>query len=289
MPAEGRQYMKLKTLLATPFLNVHLDGEAGADRICDYAISFAQSQGAHLALAVATLRMTSTSSFLPEVRNLVTQANSELWQEAEATASRMKSAMTSGGLSGETAVLFDDLGGLGDKICAQARLGDVTILQPEDVVLSLRQQLLERVLFESGRPVILVPQDWNGEATPQKILVTWDGSAKSARAVGDALPLLSEAAEIEIVSVGGDPNKSKTFEGASIARHLSRYNGKVSVTQLNAIDGDIARAIGDHARLVRANLLVMGAYAHSRWRQLVLGGVTQAVIHKPPVPVFMSY
>jgi nucleotide-binding universal stress UspA family protein len=145
------------------------------------------------------------------------------------------------------------------------------------------------VLLASGRPVIIVPQVWDRSAAPERILVTWDGSAKAARAIGEGLLLLREAQEVEVVTASGDPDAVKRLDGADIAPHLARHCRSVRVTQLSSPDGDIAAALGNHAKLSAANLLIMGAYAHPKIMQIVLGGVTRSFIDEPPIPVFMAF
>ncbi len=148
--------------------------------------------------------------------------------------------------------------------------------------------MLQKVLLGSGRPVIAVPPAWSGPAKPDKVIFTWDGGAKSAHALVDALPLMIQANEIEIVSIRGDPDASKRIDAAEIAPHVSRYCKKVTVTSLPS-HGDIAATLASHAQLTRANLIVMGAFARTKLRQMILGGVTSTMISNPPVPVLLSY
>jgi nucleotide-binding universal stress UspA family protein len=154
---------------------------------------------------------------------------------------------------------------------------------------SLHQGILEAVLFDSGRPIIVVPPLWSGTADIKKVIVSWDGSAKAARALGDAAPLLEQASEVEIVSISGDPDASKRIDAAEIAPHVSRHCKNVTVTSLPAQGNDVAATLSSHAKLVRADLLVMGAFARPKLRQLILGGVTSNMLTDPPCPVLMSY
>lgn len=281
--------MKLKTILAAPFFGLKAEDDKRDESILNYAVSLAQSQGAHLTIVAAALKLTAPSAFISEARTMVAAANEEVRKDAQAVVTRSANLAAAQGVSCDASVLSEELAALIRDVSARARLGDVTIMQPENSTLSLQQSLLENVLFESGRPVIVVPRNWAGDAAPDRVMVTWDGTAKSARAIGDALPLLSQAKEVEIVSASGDTGKTKkSFDGADIARHLSRHCAKVTVTQLPT-GGDAAVTLRNHATLTRANMMVMGAYAHSRLLQMVLGGVTHAMIHDPPAPVFMSY
>ena len=155
--------------------------------------------------------------------------------------------------------------------------------------LSLERDITEQMLFGSGRPVIVVPPAAGASVVFENILIAWDGGAQAARAIGDAMPFLGRASSIDVVCVSGDPNPSKRIEGAEIAEHLSRHFRSVKTTTLPPIDGELGAAIRTHATLTRADLIVMGGYAHSRLYQIVLGGVTKDMLQSAAIPVFLSY
>ncbi|WP_308494372.1 universal stress protein [Microvirga aerophila] len=121
------------------------------------------------------------------------------------------------------------------------------------------------------------------------MLVAWDGSAKAARALNDALPFLREASHVELVSVTGENDLGHTVPAAEIVRHLTRHGIEVNVLNLPALDGDVAEILRRHAKLTQADMIVMGAYVHSRLRQMVRGGTTQSLLRDCPVPLFPSY
>src|SRR5262249_11060960 len=122
-----------------------------------------------------------------------------------------------------------------------------------------------------------------------KIIVAWDGGGRAARAVGDAMPLISQAVSVEIVTVADDPTKSDRIEGAELAQHLSRHCGEVTATELPRLERSVGRALSSYMSLNDADLLVMGGYAHSRLRQFVLGGATSDILTRASFPVLMSY
>ena len=169
-----------------------------------------------------------------------------------------------------------------------ARAHDLTILDSEPISLAVDRGLIEAVLTDSGRPLIVVPA---GQETfaGGRMLVAWDGSAKAARALNDALPLLREASHVELVSVTGEKDLGHTVSGAELAPHLTRHGIKVGELTLPALDGDVAETLRNHAKLIRADMIVMGAYVHSRLRQMMLGGTTQSLLKNCPVPLFLSY
>lgn len=280
--------MPLKTIVTVPFVSINYVERGSTGSLGNYAQSLAATQNAHLSVVVAALKLNGLSAFGASAKSLVEGANEEVKKAATAIADDACATFTSRAIVGDATVVFEEYRALCDQVLRHVRIADVAVMQPQDTVLSLQQGLLETVLFESGRPVIVEPTGWDGQASSSKVLVSWDGSAKSARAVGDALPLLQDATEVEIVSISGD-TKHKELDGAGLARHLSRHCKKVSIIQLPASNGDVAEALSNHARNIRADLIVMGAYGHSRLHQMVWGGVTSAMIYNPPVPVFMSY
>ena len=120
-------------------------------------------------------------------------------------------------------------------------------------------------------------------------MVCWDGSRNAARAIADALPLLARAKAVEVVIVTGKPGESDEIAGADIAHHLARHGLKVEVERLVARDIDITSTLLSRAADLGADLIVMGGYGHSRWREFVLGGATRGILASMTVPVLMSH
>ncbi len=173
------------------------------------------------------------------------------------------------------------------RLAAEARLHDLTILDldPQSAILS--RETVEAALIGSGRPILAVPRT-HPAFVGRRIVVAWDGSLQAARAANDALPLLRAADAVEIVSVGDADDLLTTVPGAEFARHLARHGVVVTVSDLPQ-DGSIAGTLRSHAGLVRADLMVMGAYRHSRPRECVFGGVTRSLLMDAPVPLFLAH
>ncbi len=171
-----------------------------------------------------------------------------------------------------------------NRLADRARLHDLTILDAGPRSYDLDRETIEKALFASGRPVIAVPPGHGAFAT-RRVIVAWDGSAQAARAANDAMPFLRAAEAVEIVSVGGEPD---TIEGAEFAPHLSRHGITVTVNDLPR-QGSIAETLRVEAGLFRADLIVLGAYRHSRAREFFFGGVTRSLLKHAPVPLFLSH
>jgi nucleotide-binding universal stress UspA family protein len=149
--------------------------------------------------------------------------------------------------------------------------------------------IVESTLFESGRPVLVVPYIQKAGLKLDRVMVGWDGSRSAARAVADAMPLLVRAKATEVVIVTGERAKSDEIPGADIAHHLARHGAKVEVKQIVATDTDVANTILSHAADSSADFLVMGGYGHSRLREFILGGATRGILGSMTIPTLMSH
>jgi nucleotide-binding universal stress UspA family protein len=119
--------------------------------------------------------------------------------------------------------------------------------------------------------------------------VCWDGSETAARAIGDAMPLLQRAENVDVVMVREEKAKSDELPGADIGQHLARHDVKVEVKTIPSAGIDVASAILSFAADNAIDFIVMGAYGHSRLREFVLGGATRGILQAMTVPTFMSH
>jgi nucleotide-binding universal stress UspA family protein len=171
-----------------------------------------------------------------------------------------------------------------------ARRFDLSVIaQPQPEEPTLGRLFIEAALFESGRPMLVVPYIQTAGLQLDRVLVGWDGSRSAARAIGDAMPFLVRAKAAEIVMVAGEPAKSDELPGSDIAHHLARHGVKVEVERISATAVDIASTILSHAADVSADFLVMGGYGHSRMREFMLGGATRGILGSMTIPTLMSH
>ena len=171
-----------------------------------------------------------------------------------------------------------------------ARTRSLTIL-PVEAFASVPGGLAEALIFGSGRPVVVFAHGQRMPVHPrfERIVVAWDGGRAAARAVADAMPLLRRAEEVSILAVIGDkPSVPKGALG-ELVRHLAACGVAAVAQEVMKTDPDIGRVINDHAVATGADLLVMGAFGHSRVREFVLGGATQSLLTEASIPVFMSH
>jgi nucleotide-binding universal stress UspA family protein len=175
-----------------------------------------------------------------------------------------------------------------------ARYADLTIvgqIDPEELLPRPEYEIPEAVALDSGRPVLVIPYAGTFTTLGQKVLVAWNGSAQSARAVNDAFPFLRRAESVTILTINPESvRKSKSDRpGQQIAAHLSRHGIKVEPRELAVDTVNVDDAILSQAADEGADLIVMGAYGHPRAREIVLGGATRALFKDMTVPIFMSH
>jgi nucleotide-binding universal stress UspA family protein len=120
-------------------------------------------------------------------------------------------------------------------------------------------------------------------------MVCWDGSRSAARAIGDAMPLLARAREVEVVVVDEGTGRNDEIPGADIAHHLARHGLKIKLQRIVAGDVDVANILLSHAADAGSDLIVMGGYGHSRLREFVLGGATRGILSSMTVPTLMAH
>jgi len=175
---------------------------------------------------------------------------------------------------------------------AFARQVDLTILgQPRDGDPLIGQYaLVERCLFASGRPVMIVPAAPDALPLDGVIVAAWDGSAEAARAFNDALPFFRRAKQVVLmiclVDDGGERQEPLTED---MVLHLSRHGVRVEVARVPATEGEVGRLLLSSARERQADMIVMGAFHHSRWREFILGGVTLTMLEEATIPLFMAH
>jgi nucleotide-binding universal stress UspA family protein len=149
--------------------------------------------------------------------------------------------------------------------------------------------MIETSLFQSGRPLIVVPYIQKDGLKLDRVVCCWDGSRAAARAINDALPLLVRATTVDLLIVLNEKTNQNEIRGAEIAKHLARHDVKVQIVPVPAADIDVTNAILSYVAEVSGTLIVMGGYGHAKLREVILGGVTRDMLKSMTVPVFMSH
>jgi nucleotide-binding universal stress UspA family protein len=275
--------MSYKTIL------VHVDESEHARGRIRLAAAVAMTENAHLigtAMTGASRYIQRTSmlaeldpNFAVHLEFLRKRANRGL-EEFEKTALKL------GIPSFEKRLVDDEAGG---GICLQARYCDLIVIgqiDPQEPAPIVMPDFPQYVVLNSGRPVLIVPYAGRFENIGNRVLIAWDASMAATRTITSALPLLRHAQIVDVALF--NPQAHGAGPGSDVALYLSRHNIKVNVLQ-RTTDGDIGTALLSLAIDMNSDLLVMGGYGHSRFREILLGGVTRTVLESMAVPVLMSH
>lgn len=186
---------------------------------------------------------------------------------------------------------YPELARVGHMVGRRARYTDVTILGPDLLTNeALKAKVIEGALFESGRPILLIPHGTKPTLRPKCILLAWDSGMECTRAAREALDIMASAEEVHVTLV--DPDTSSIANGAEpgadIAAYLAHHGIKVDVDRLPSGGEPIADVLKQHATDISADLVVMGGYGHSRTREWIFGGVTRSMIEDPGLPILMA-
>jgi nucleotide-binding universal stress UspA family protein len=272
-------------------LVVNLTGSTPQDFAADCAISIAKMFAAHLAGIGFVYEPVIPGSLLGGIPvDLIEAQRQENAKAAKAAVARFEAAAKAAGLSAEVRILDASIAGAADLFGRIARRFDLAVVgQARPREGSSEELLIEGALFESGRPIVIVPYVQSKGLKLERALVCWDASRPATRAIADALPFLRRALTVEIVAVSGEHGKGVELAGTNMARHLARHGINAELKRVSAGNADVPSAIRAHAIQSGADFMVMGGYGHSRLREFILGGVTRTFLTSTTIPVLMSH
>ena len=178
-----------------------------------------------------------------------------------------------------------------ESVPVHGRYADVLVIgQPNETDGSgVEPDFAERLLLAAGRPALVIPYAGDFPAVGTRVLVAWNASREATRALTDAIPILREAKQVDVIAFNPKDAPHGEVPGADIGLYLARHGIKVSVSQQTAEDVDVGNQLLSRAADLDSDLVVMGAYGHSRMKELILGGATRTVLNSMTVPVLMSH
>lgn len=269
---------------------VQLGAGLQRDVASEFAISVAAEFEAHLSGVAFAYEPPISGGMLDGVPPaVIDQWREERQAEAERAKKAFEDNARKAGIAFDSHVMSDDTADAAYVFSGLARNYDVSVVAQAQPDLGVAESLtIEAALFDSGRPVLVVPYIQKSGLKLGRVVVCWDGGRNAARAVGDALPLLERAGQIDVVTIEQKETRSE-FKGAQIAEHLARHKLKVDLKPIVAPDTDVANVILSYVADNSADLIVMGAYGHTRIREFVLGGVTRGILQSMTVPVLMAH
>ena len=274
--------MSYKTIL------VHVDQSRHAPERIKIAAKMAIAENAHLIgtamTGISRFIYQDSAIFLPiQIDSLIEEAKQAL-RQFEAIAAQ------AGVLSYETRLIDDDPEG---GLSLQTRYSDLVVIgqtDPDDTDFRVISDLPEYVMLNAARPVLVIPYIDGFDRIGANVLIAWNGSIEATRAVANAIPLLKRAENVAVAvfNPSAQYNLHGEQPGADIALYLARHNIKVDVVQETGTL-DVGNALLSMAADKGADLIVAGGYGHTRFREVLLGGVTHTLLRTMTIPVLMSH
>ncbi|MDB5608179.1 MAG: Universal stress protein family protein [Bradyrhizobium sp.] len=271
---------------------VNLEHRIARDPARDFAISIAETFDAHVAGVAFSYALEFPGYVMLEIPpDILAQAIAESEKAALAAIERFDAAARRSLVSAERR-LTKTMGAAAPQIVATlARRFDLSVFMQSEPNGVDNDDMIEASLFESGRPLIVVPYIQKDGLKLDHVVCCWDGSRAAARAINDGLPLLVKAKTVDLLIVLNEKtdNPPNVIRGAEMAKHLARHDVKVQIVTIPAADIEVCNAILSYVADVSGTLIVMGGYGHAKLRELILGGVTRDMLKSMTAPVFMSH
>jgi nucleotide-binding universal stress UspA family protein len=276
-------------------LLVHLDDSAAATHRVNAALALAKRQDAMVTGVAIELESTISSYIGVNFPAALTDAQREIVRRAadDATDAFVRAAKAAG-VPHETHRIICGAAKAPAQLSFHARHADLTFMGQPDMRepgASFQESLLDGVMFASGRPVYVVPYIGRFDMQIRKAVIAWDGGKKAVRAVNDAIPLLQgRGGEVVILVLNAEERKGAhgAAPGDDIKAHLARHGIAARVARETVRDLAIDAAILNYLTDAGADLLIMGAYSHSRLREKAFGCVTNSILHQMTTPVLMA-
>lgn len=276
-------------------LMLPITGAAGDDNAVAAAVSLAANYGAHVSVVqsiILPLSIPGPWGITPDL--MLSEMYAELSAEAAKQAVRLRNRLDKESVSWEVRVDETKFVDPPRAMALQARYADLSVMtaptRGADDAARVRA-FFSALLFESGRPVLVIPPHYPAELPLRHVVVAWKPCREASRALHDALPLLAGATSIDVITV--DPVIGEMQHGADpgvdIATHLARHGLTVNVVNRPRGNQAVATALLRHAAESGAQLLIAGGYGHSRLREWVLGGTTRELLQAIHLPILFSH
>ena len=267
---------------------VHLDIRQPQAPTADYAMALAAQFGANATVTASAVSELPAGYMLEGGRVLIEEMQNRDRETVVGALGKFVDDARSSGVVAETVPLEGVVADLERSVAELGRHFDMSVIgqpQPGDG----RMVLIESLLFGSGRPVLIVPYAFRDTHKLDTVLVAWNGGKEAARAIAGAMPILKQAKSVQVISIV-EPKKRDAVDlpGFNITRHLARKGVNAELKRITS-DLDPGNTLLSHAADEGADLLVMGAYGHSRWREMLLGGATREILQSMTLPVLMSH
>ena len=257
--------------------------------VVENAVSVAAALGAHIAALSCEMHVQVPGHFISGsvvgLPGVIAGEAGKSRKNAQDLLAAFEAAAAKSGVSRESILQKCKSFEVPDLLVEYARLRDLTIMPASN-----DRWYAEAVIFGSGKPTVILPESPSPRAFELgTVAVAWDFSRAAARAVADAIPLLEKSKKVRVVTVLNEKHMDNKHSAEELSKNLSRHGIDVVLDRVDAKGrpiGDVLEAyVASHA----SDMLVMGAYGHSRLREFVLGGATKSLLLKPPLPILFSH
>ena len=257
--------------------------------VIESAVSLAEALDAHIAAISCEVHVQVPGSFLSfgTAGGLAAGEAHKSRKNAQALLAAFDSIAEKAGVLHETILDRSLSHQMPDRLVEYARLRDLTIVPVPD---AYDQWHAEAIIFGSGRPTLVLPEGAPlGPLEFNMVVAAWDFSRAAGRAVADSIPILERAKTVRILTVTNEKTIDSKHSSEELAKNLSRHGIYVVVDRVDAAGRSIGNVLKRQLADCNADLLVMGAYGHSRFSEFVLGGATKSMLSKPPLAILFSH
>lgn len=259
----------------------------------DSAVAVARAEDAHLEVLCLGVDRTQTGYYYAGATAFVQQEVLDRAQdEARETEKAVHERLAREDVRWSTEAVVAQIGAIATVVGLRARFADIVVMshpygsdRGQEI-----EAAVEAALFEGQAPVLIVPDGQRVNLTPRRVVVAWNQSDEAMNAIREALPLLQRAQVVDITVI--DPpahGPERSDPGGQLSQWLARHGVKVEVSVLAKTLPRISDVINRHVRDSSAQMVIMGAYGHSRFREAILGGATRNMLEQAEVPILMAH
>lgn len=267
-----------------------LPPEAPIDSL-DSIAQFSYTSNAHLFVVALNLAFEVPGSIYPGVPFYGGKEEyAAMIEQSKLRASKLEKRFAEKGVSFTAIPMCQPIFSIAEAVCKAALYADLAILPCQNQFSSaLYRRIVEGLLFDAGLPTIVLPDKLSKPLSLDKVLIGWYPSAHSARAIRDCLPLVNQSSDIRIAIVDSSVYDYGPVPGDDVASFLARKGLKVTVEQISGNDRGVASGLKQASIDLDTELMVIGAYGHSRMRETLFGGTTKEMLDNPPCALLMSH
>lgn len=271
---------------------VHVGDSSASEARVSFALSFAEGYGAHLTgMHVTPDADVPTGTRLARLDTLVSLREKSDANEARRARELFLGVVRSASVSSNW---LSAQGDISAHVAAAARYADLVIVGQEEWQgdpIHHPLPICHQIVLKAGRPLLVIPESYSKTAEFDRILIAWDGSRESVRAVHDAIPILQRASDVRVIVVQSTREhlSSDVCKREPLSDHLMRHGIAVSKWTTDEHAGHIAERIREETASADFDLLIMGAYSRPEWFEYIAGGTTQSLLLTSSIPLLISH